>query len=171
VDLEAIIVDYPVIYLTILYTGAACPSLVWYPDMEEEHDMFQGFKNFILKGNVVDMAVGVVIGVAFGSVVTAFVNSLVMPLIGAFGGIPDFSAISFTVNNSKFMVGEFVNALTSFLTISAVVYFAMVAPMNKIMEKMKSGKSVDPTDKLCPECLSMIPIKAKRCKFCTSTVK
>lgn len=133
--------------------------------------MLQGFKNFIVKGNVVDMAVAVVIAVAFGNVVTAFVNSLVMPLIGAFGGVPDFSAISFTVNNSKFMIGEFINALISFFTISAVIYFAVVMPMSKIMEKMKSGKSVDPTDKLCPECLSMIPIKAKRCKFCTAAVK
>jgi large conductance mechanosensitive channel len=132
--------------------------------------MLKGFKNFIMKGNVVDMAVGVVIGVAFGNVVTALVKDLVTPLIGAIGGTPNFSAISFTVNNSKFMIGEFINSLISFLTISAVIYFAVVMPMSKIIEKMKSGKSVDPTDKTCPECLSLIPLKAKRCKFCTSVV-
>ncbi len=133
--------------------------------------MLQGFKNFIFKGNVVDMAVAVVVGVAFGNVVTALVKDLVTPLIGAFGGTPDFSALTFTINGSKFMIGEFLNALISFITISGVIYFAVVMPMSKIMEKMKSGKSMDPTDKTCPECLSMIPIKAKRCKFCTSVVK
>lgn len=133
--------------------------------------MFKGFKEFILKGNVVDMAVGVVVGVAFGSVVNAMVKDLVTPLIGIFGGIPNFSSIYFTVNHSKFMVGDFINSLISFLTISAVIYFAVVLPMNKIMNKMKSGKSLDPTEKSCPECLSLIPIKARRCKFCTSVIK
>ncbi|EFK95798.1 Large-conductance mechanosensitive channel [sediment metagenome] len=132
--------------------------------------MLKGFKDFILKGNVVDMAVGVVIGVAFGNVVNALVKGLVTPLIGAFGGTPDFSSISFTINNSKFMVGDFINSLISFLTVSAVIYFAIVMPMSKLMEKMKSGKSEDPTEKSCPECLSLIPIKAKRCKFCTAVV-
>jgi large conductance mechanosensitive channel len=133
--------------------------------------MLQGFRNFIFKGNVVDMAVGVVIGVAFGNVVTAFVKDLVTPLIGAFGGTPDFSSVSFTVNNSKFMVGDFINSLISFLTIATVIYFAVVMPMSKMMDKMKSGKSVDPTEKSCIECLSLIPVKAKRCKFCTAYLK
>jgi len=128
------------------------------------------FKNFILKGNVVDMAVGVVIGVAFGSVITAVVKDLVTPLIGIFGGTPDFSALYFTVNGSKFMIGEFINSLLSFLTVAAVIYFAVVVPMNKIMKKMEAGKSEDPTEKTCPECLSLIPIKAKRCKYCTAVV-
>jgi large conductance mechanosensitive channel len=132
--------------------------------------VLKGFRDFIMKGNVVDMAVGVVIGVAFGSVVTAMVKDLITPLIGAFGGTPDFSGIYFTVNGSKFMIGEFINALISFLTIAVVIYFAVVMPMNKIVQKMKSGKSIDPTEKTCPECLSMIPIKARRCKYCTSTV-
>jgi len=132
--------------------------------------MLQGFKNFILKGNVVDMAVGVVIGVAFGNVVTALVKDLVTPFIGAFGGTPDFSSVVFTINGSKFMIGEFINSLISFLTIAAVIYFAVVMPMSKIMEKMKNGKSVDPTDKTCPECLSLIPIKARRCKYCTAVI-
>lgn len=133
--------------------------------------MLKGFKDFIMKGNVVDMAVGVVIGVAFGSVITALVKDLVTPLIGAFGGTPDFSGIYFTVNKSKFMVGDFINALISFLIIAAVIYFTVVLPMNKVMAKIKSGKSVDPTEKTCPECLSLIPLKAGRCKFCTSVLK
>lgn len=132
--------------------------------------MLKGFKDFIMKGNVVDMAVGVVIGVAFGGVVTALVKDMVTPIIGMFGGVPDFSGIYFTVNNSKFMVGDFINSLISFLIIASVIYLAVVIPMNKMMEKMKNGKSVDPTEKACPECLSMIPIKAKRCKFCTAVV-
>ena len=124
-----------------------------------------------MKGNVVDMAVGVVIGVAFGNVVTALVADLVTPLIGVFGGTPDFSNIYFTINKSKFMVGDFLNTLISFLTISAVIYFGVVLPMNKAMEKLKGGKSSDPTDKVCPQCLSLIPKKAKKCKYCTSVVK
>lgn len=132
--------------------------------------MLKGFKNFILKGNVVDMAVGVVIGVAFGTVVTAMVKDLITPLIGIFGGTPDFSAFYFTINGSKFMIGEFINSLISFLTIAAVIYFAVVIPMNKIMKKLEAGKSEDPTEKTCPECLSLIPIKAKRCKYCTAVV-
>lgn len=133
--------------------------------------MFKGFRDFIMKGNVVDMAVGVVIGVAFGGVVTAMVKDLVTPIIGVFGGTPDFSGIFFTVNHSKFMVGDFINSLISFLIIAAVIYFAVVIPMNKVTEKMKSGKSIDPTEKACPECLSLIPVKAKRCKFCTAVVR
>ena len=129
--------------------------------------MLKGFKDFIMKGNVVDMAVGVVVGVAFGNVITAMVKDLVTPFIGVFGGQPNFSGFFFTINNSKFMVGDFLNALISFLMVAAVIYFAVVVPMNKITKKIKSGKTEDPTEKPCPECLSLIPIKAKRCKFCT----
>lgn len=133
--------------------------------------MLKGFKDFIMKGNSIDLAVGIVIGVAFGNVVVAMVKDLVTPLIGAFGGTPDFSGISFTVNHSKFMIGDFMNALISFLAVAAVIYFAVVVPMNKIAEKLKRGKSEDPSEKVCPECLSAIPIKAKRCKFCTAVVE
>jgi large conductance mechanosensitive channel len=132
--------------------------------------MLKGFKDFIMKGNVVDMAVGVVVGVAFKDVINGLVKDLVTPLIGAFGGTPDFSGIYFTVNHSKFMVGDFINSLVSFLSISAVIYFTVVLPMNKITQKLKSDKSVAPTEKTCPECLSLIPIKARRCKFCTANV-
>ena len=117
-----------------------------------------------------DIVVAAVIGVAFGNVVSAMVKDLVTPLIGAFGGTPDFSGIIFNVNGSKFMVGDFLNAFISFLAIAAVIFFAVVVPMNKISERTKSGKSEDPTEKICPECLSLIPIKAKRCKFCTAVV-
>lgn len=133
--------------------------------------MLKGFKDFIMKGNVVDLAVGVVIGAAFGNVVTAMVTGIITPIIGAIGGTPDFSTISFTVNNSKFMVGAFINSLISFVTIAGVIYFVIVVPKNKIMDKMKRGKSNDPTEKTCPFCQSFIPIKAKKCKFCTSSVR
>lgn len=133
--------------------------------------MLKGFKNFIMKGNVVDLAVGVVVGVAFGNVITAMVKDLVTPIIGAFGGTPDFSGIFFTINNSKFMVGDFINSLISFVTIAVVIYFAVIIPMSKMMEKLKSDQKEEPSEKVCPECLSLIPIKAKKCKFCTSVVR
>jgi large conductance mechanosensitive channel len=133
--------------------------------------MFAGFKKFIFKGNVVDMATGVVIGVAFGEVVSAMVKDLITPLVGVFGGEPDFSSYYFAVNGSKFMYGDFLNSLLSFIMISGVIYFAVVMPMNKIMKKIDEGKNQDPSDKSCPECLSVIPVKAKRCKYCTAQVK
>ena len=132
--------------------------------------MLEGFKKFVLKGNVVDMAVGVVVGVAFGNVVNTLVKGLITPLIGAFGGTPDFSNISFTINNSRFMVGEFINAVVSFLTVSTTIYLFIVLPMNKIGE-IKKPKKTEPTEKVCPECLSKVPFKAKKCKFCGSALK
>ncbi len=130
-----------------------------------------GFKDFLLRGNVVDLAVAVVIGGAFMAIVNALVKDIITPLIGALGGQPDFSHIYFTVNSSKFMIGDFLNALISFLIISSVVYFLIVLPMNKIMAKLKKGEKVDTSDKTCSECLSLIPLKARRCKYCTSLVK
>lgn len=133
--------------------------------------MLKGFRDFILRGNVVDLAVAVVIGAAFSNIVNSLVKDLITPFIAAIGGKPDFSKIFFTIHNSKFMVGDFLNALISFLIIAAVIYFAIVMPMNKIMTRIKKGEKVDPTEKACPQCLSMIPIKANKCKFCTSVVK
>jgi len=133
--------------------------------------MLNGFKQFILKGNVVDLAVGVVVGVAFGSVVSALVKDIITPIIGAFGGTPDFSAFSFTINNSKFLVGDFINSLLSFAIISTIIYFFVVIPMNKLMAATRKEKPLDPTTKKCPECLSVIPLDAKRCAFCTSVLK
>ena len=135
----------------------------------KEAGMFKGFKQFMLRGNVVDLAVAVVIGAAFGAVVTALVKDLVTPLIAAAGGKPDFSAIAFTVNGSKFLIGDFVNSIVSFLIIGTAVYFFVVAPVNAVMARMNRGEAPpDPTTKKCPECLSEVPIAARRCAFCTS---
>lgn len=130
--------------------------------------MLKGFKKFILKGNVVDLAVGVVMGVAFGGVVTSFVKSIITPLIGAFGGQPDLSFISFTINHSKFLLGDFLNAVIAFLINALVMYFFVVLPVNKLTIGIKKEKVIAPATKVCPECLSNIPLKAKRCAFCTS---
>jgi len=133
--------------------------------------MFKGFQKFILRGNVLDLAVAVVMGAAFGAVVTALVKDLITPLIAAIVGKPDFSAIAFEVNGSKFPIGDFVNAIVSFLLIAAAVYFFIVAPVNALVARLKRGEAPpDPTTKACPECLSNIPIAARRCAFCTSVV-
>ena len=133
--------------------------------------MLKGFKQFLLRGNVVDLAVAVIVGAAFGAVVNALVKDLITPIIAAIGGKPDFSGIYFTVNGSKFLIGDFINAIVSFLIISAAIYFLVVLPVNTITARVRAGKPApDPTTKSCPECLSTIPIGAKRCAFCTSTV-
>ncbi|HET7206840.1 MAG TPA: large conductance mechanosensitive channel protein MscL [Terriglobales bacterium] len=129
--------------------------------------MLKGFKQFILRGNVVDMAVGVVIGAAFASVVAAFTKDLLTPLIAAIVGKPDFSAIKFTVNGSMFAIGDFINAAVAFLLVAAAVYFFVVTPINALVSRMrKAPASADPTTKKCPECLSEIPIDARRCAYC-----
>lgn len=128
----------------------------------------RGFKAFLLRGNVVDLAIAVVIGVAFGAVITAFVKDLITPLIAAIGGKPDFAALYFTVNNSKFLYGEFFNAVIAFLIIAAVIYFLVVVPYTTLVERSRKEPPADPTTKKCPECLSEIPMDAKRCAFCTS---
>ncbi len=127
----------------------------------------KGFRTFLLRGNVVDLAVAVVIGTAFGVVVTAFVKDLVTPLIAAIGGKPDFASLSFTINNSKFLYGEFFNALLAFVVIAAVIYFFVVLPINALVARSRREPPADPTTKKCTECLSEIPIGAKRCAFCT----
>jgi large conductance mechanosensitive channel len=133
--------------------------------------MLSGFKQFILRGNVVDLAVGVVIGVAFGSVVSALTKDLITPLIAALVGKPDFSAISFTIGSTVFPVGDFINAVVSFLLIAATVYFFVVMPINALVARMRKAPApADPTTKKCPECLSEIPIDARRCGFCTQPV-
>jgi len=133
--------------------------------------MLKGFRDFILRGNVIDLAVAVVIGGAFGSIVKALVEGIITPLIGALGGQPNFSRLSFTINNSKFLVGDFLNALISFLIISTVIYFVVVLPTNSIIKKLKGKTQANPNEKICPECLSAIPNKAIRCKYCTAKVK
>lgn len=133
--------------------------------------MLKGFRQFLMRGNVVDLAVAVVIGGAFGTVVTALVKDLITPLIAAIVGKPDFSALQFEVNHSKFPIGDFVNAAVSFFLVAAAIYFFVVVPMNALMARMRRGEAPpDPTTKKCPECLSEVPIAARRCAFCTSTL-
>ncbi len=133
--------------------------------------MLKGLKQFLLRGNVLDLAVAVVIGGAFGAVVTALVKDLLTPLIAAIGGKPDFSAIQFEVNGSKFLIGDFVNAVISFLMIGTAVYVFVVSPVNALNARMNRGEAPpDPTTKKCPECLSDVPIAARRCAHCTSPI-
>jgi len=129
-----------------------------------------GFKQFLLRGNVVDMAVGIVIGAAFGTVVSSFVKDLLTPFIAAIVRKPDFSGIFFQINGSKFLIGEFVNAIISFLLIAAAVYYAVVLPVNALVARVNKQPPAAPTTKKCPECVSEIPIEAKRCAFCTSVL-
>jgi large conductance mechanosensitive channel len=133
--------------------------------------MLKGFREFVLRGNVVDMAVGVVIGAAFGAIVTAFVKDLLTPLIAALVGKPDFSAYVFEINGSKFLYGDFVNAVIAFLLVAAAVYYFVVLPVNALMARMNKGEVPPAPDKRpCPECLSEIPIAARKCAFCASQV-
>ncbi len=122
-----------------------------------------------MRGNVIDLAVAVVIGAAFGAVVTSLVESLITPLIAAIGGQPDFSAISFTINNSEFMIGQFINALIAFLIIAAVIFLFVVKPMNALMERVRRNEATpDPTTGVCDYCKTEIPEAASRCPHCTS---
>ena len=131
----------------------------------------KGFRTFVLRGNVVDLAVGVVMGAAFGTVVSALVKDFLTPLIAALVGKPDFSAMGFVINDTKFPIGDFINALISFLLIAAAVYFFVVLPVNTLIARVKRGEAPpDPTTKKCPECLSDIPIAARKCAFCTSAI-
>lgn len=133
--------------------------------------MLSGFKKFILRGNVVDMAVGVVIGAAFASVVGALTKDLLTPLIAAIVKAPDFSKLKFTLNNSDFLYGDFVNTVISFVLVAAAVYFFVVTPINALVARMRKDPApADPTTKKCPECLSEIPIDARRCAHCSQPV-
>jgi large conductance mechanosensitive channel len=130
--------------------------------------MFKGFKQFLLRGNVVDLAVAVVIGTAFGAVVTALVKDLLTPLIAAIGGQPDFSAWQFTMNGSRFLIGDFINALVAFVMVAAAIYFFVVMPMNAFEARRNAAAPpAEPTTRKCPECLSEVPIAAHRCAHCT----
>lgn len=131
--------------------------------------MLKGFKQFMLRGNVIDLAVAVIIGGAFGAVVTALVKDLLTPLVAAIGGQPDFSAIVFTVNGSRFLIGDFINAVIAFLMIGGGVYFFVVAPVNALTARIRRGEvPPDATTRKCTECLSEVPAAARRCAFCTS---
>ena len=128
--------------------------------------MLKGFKEFILRGNVIELAVAFIMGVAFAALVTAFVADIITPLIAAIFGKPDFSALKFTINHSTFLYGSFINAVISFVLIAAAVYFAVVVPMNAMAARRAKGE--DPTTRECPQCLSEIAIGARRCPHCTS---
>ena len=128
--------------------------------------MWRGFREFVVRGNVIDLAVAVVIGAAFGAVITAFVKDLITPLIAAFIGKPDFSALGLTINGSRLLVGDFLNAVIAFVMVAAAIYVFVVTPVNALNARRKRGE--DPTTKKCPECLSEVPIAARRCAFCTS---
>jgi large conductance mechanosensitive channel len=133
--------------------------------------MLSGFKQFILRGNVIDMAVGVVIGAAFAGVVGSFTKDILTPFVAAIVGKPDFSYIGFTIGSTAFPVGDFINALVSFLLIAAAVYFFVVTPVNALVARMRKAPApADPTTKKCPECLSEIPVDARRCSHCTQPV-
>ncbi len=133
--------------------------------------MWTGFKQFLMRGNVVDLAVAVVMGAAFGAVVASLVANILTPVIAAVVGKPDFSAYALVINGSKIQYGTFLNALVSFLLVSAAIYFFVVAPMNALQARRNRGQApADPTTKKCPECLSEIPIAARRCAFCASPV-
>ncbi|ADB49812.1 large conductance mechanosensitive channel protein MscL [Conexibacter woesei] len=130
--------------------------------------MLKGFKDFISRGNVIDLAVAVVIGAAFGAVVTALVADFITPIIAAIGGQPDFSSLSFTINGSKFAYGHFINAVISFLIIAAAVYFFVVLPLERMLRKPAEEDGANL--RACPECLSMVPSEARRCMYCTSEI-
>jgi len=129
-----------------------------------------GFKQFLLRGNVVDLAVGVMIGGAFGAVVGALVKDLLTPLIAAVAAQPDFSAFSFTINNAQFLYGDFLNALISFLIVSAAIYYLVVLPINALMARAQPEPPPRPATRKCPECLSEIPVAARRCAHCSSVM-
>ncbi len=130
--------------------------------------LLNDFKAFILRGNVVDLAVAVVIGAAFKSIVDAFVADLITPLVAAIGGKQDFSTLHFTINDSVFRYGDLLNQVISFVIIAAVVFFFIVTPVNALMARARKEPPADPSEKKCPECLSEIPLDARRCAFCTT---
>ncbi len=132
--------------------------------------MLKEFKQFLLRGNVVDLAVGVVIGAAFSTIVAALVADLLTPLIAAIAKVPDFAGLSFTINDSKFMYGHFINSLISFILVAATIFFFVVKPMNKLIALSKKNEIVEPTTKKCSECISEIPIQAKRCSYCAQVI-
>ncbi|MGH2532829.1 MAG: large conductance mechanosensitive channel protein MscL [Thermomicrobiales bacterium] len=130
--------------------------------------MLQEFKAFVMRGNVVDLAVAVVIGAAFGRVVTSLVEDLIMPIIAAIGGQPDFSALDFTINDAIFRYGAFITAVIAFLIVAAAIFFFVVKPLNYMIARSRREPPADPTVQKCPFCLSDVPVAATRCAFCTS---
>ena len=138
---------------------------------EPKKGILAEFKEFILRGNVVDLAVAVVVGAAFGAMVSALVKDLLTPLIAAIFGKPDFSNLTFTIHDSRFLYGDFINSVITFVSIAVVVFLFVVKPLNYMIERRRRGEGEEETDdRPCPECLSTIPKEAKRCAFCTAEV-
>ncbi|HTV82059.1 MAG TPA: large conductance mechanosensitive channel protein MscL [Acidobacteriaceae bacterium] len=133
--------------------------------------MFKGFRSFLLRGNVVDLAVAVVIGAAFTAIVNALVKDIINPMIAATVRKPDFSAFVVTIHGGKILYGDFLNALISFLIIATAVYFGIVLPIQSLMRKFSPSKAAPPTSRPCPECLADIPLAAKRCQHCAQPVE
>ena len=132
--------------------------------------MLREFRSFILRGNLVDLAVAVVIGTAFTAVVNALVKDIVTPLIAAVGGEPNFDNLAFTINGSRFAYGDFLNALLTFLIVAAVMFFLVIKPVNVLLDQLQTEPEVESPTRACPECLSQIPRPASRCAFCTAEV-
>lgn len=130
--------------------------------------MGKEFKAFLLRGNMLDLAVAVVIGAAFGAVVVALVKDLITPLIAALVGKPDFSNLTFTINHSVFRYGDFINAVVAFILVAAAVFFFVVLPVNRLLARSRRQPPPDATTQKCPECLSTIPVDARRCAYCTA---
>ncbi len=130
--------------------------------------MLRDFRQFLLRGNVVDLAVAVVVGSAFGAVVAALVADLLTPLVAAIVGSHDFSALTFTIHHSVFRYGAFLNAVIAFVSVAAAVFFFVVRPVNALVQLAHREPPPDPTTRKCPECLSEIPAEARRCAFCTA---
>jgi large conductance mechanosensitive channel len=132
--------------------------------------MFREFRQFLIRGNLVDLAVAVVIGTAFTAVVNAFVKDIITPVIAAVVGKPDFAALTFTINGSRFLYGDFINVALTFVIVAAVVFFLVIKPVNALLARLKTGPDVESETRTCPECLSQIPVRARRCAFCTAEV-
>jgi large conductance mechanosensitive channel len=132
--------------------------------------MLREFRAFVLRGNLVDLAVAVVIGTAFTAVVNALVKDIITPLIAAIGGDPDFGRLAFTINGSRFAYGDFFNAVLTFLIVAAVMFFLVIKPVNLLMEQLQTEPEVESPTRPCPECLSQIPRAASRCAFCTTGI-
>ena len=130
--------------------------------------MFKEFKSFIMRGNAVDLAVGVVMGAAFALVVSSFTKAFITPLITKFVGKDAFADLAFHLGKTEFPYGELINALVAFIITAAVIFFFVVKPLNHLMQRMRTEDPPDPTTKKCPECLSEIPLDARRCAFCTT---
>jgi large conductance mechanosensitive channel len=137
--------------------------------VDQLKEMFDGFRKFMMRGNVIDLAIAVVIGGAFGQVVKALVADIITPIVAMIFGKPDFGGLSFTINNSNFLYGDLINNIITFVSIAAAIYFIVVKPM-EVLQARRAQPAAAPTTRPCPECLSDIPLKATRCAFCTTVV-